>query len=300
MINKILFPSKFYKNDFIILKNIIPLKEVGLQEVVFLYVIEPELVVVPKTGQLLKDEIEELKKLALAKFKEWSEYLERFNIKTKFYIFVGHPAEKILEVAEKEDVSLITISYKKRRKFFKFFLGGLGSTTLTLLKVVYLPIIVFPYDFAEEKNIFSDILIAVDFSKNSENVINYVLNLKPLVKRVILVYVSQEDESTDYIEKVKSKLEEYKNILEKKKIEAQYCIYYGKVVEKILEAAKKHNVGLIAMGITGKDEEEKRRFNFLFIGSTAQKVVSLSDLPVLLIPPNREKLVLETTCQNLK
>jgi len=300
MINKILFPSKFYKNDFIILKNIIPLKEVGLQEVVFLYVIEPELVVVPKTGQLLKDEIEELKKLALAKFKEWSEYLERFNIKTKFYIFVGHPAEKILEVAEKEDVSLITISYKKRRKFFKFFLGGLGSTTLTLLKVVYLPIIVFPYDFAEEKNIFSDILIAVDFSKNSENVINYVLNLKPLVKRVILVYVSQEDESTDYIEKVKSKLEEYKNILEKKKIEAQYCIYYGKVVEKILEAAKKHNVSLIAMGITGKDEEEKRRFNFLFIGSTAQKVVSLSDLPVLLIPPNREKLVLETTCQNLK
>ena len=300
MINKILFPSKFYKNDFIILKNIIPLKEVGLQEVVFLYVIEPELVVVPKTGQLLKDEIEELKKLALAKFKEWSEYLERFNIKTKFYVFVGHPAEKILEVAEKEDVSLITISYKKRKKFFKFFLGGLGSTTLTLLKVVYLPIIVFPYDFAEEKNIFSDILIAVDFSKNSENVINYVLNLKPLVKRVILVYVSQEDESTDYIEKVKSKLEEYKNILEKKEIEAQYCIYYGKVVEKILEAAKKHNVSLIAMGITGKDEEEKRRFNFLFIGSTAQKVVSLSDLPVLLIPPNREKLVLETTCQNLK
>ncbi|HIP93295.1 MAG TPA: universal stress protein [Desulfurobacteriaceae bacterium] len=293
MISKLLFPSKLYENDFIVLKNITPLKEVGLQEVVFLYVIEPELVVVPKTGELLKDEIEKLKNIASAKFKEWSEYLEKFNIKTKFYILVGDPAEKILEVSEKENVSLITISYKKRRKFFKFFLSGLGSTTLTLLKVTYFPIIVFPHDFTQEKNIFSDILISIDFSKNSEEVINYVVNLRPLVKRVILVYIADKEESIDKMEEIKIKLDAYKDILKEKGIETYSYIYYGRVAEKILEAAKKHNVNLIAMGITGKDEEEKRRFDFFFIGSTAQNVVNLSDLPVLLIPPKREKLPLK-------
>ena len=293
MISKLLFPSKLYENDFIVLKNITPLKEVGLQEVVFLYVIEPELVVVPKTGELLKDEIEKLKNIASAKFKEWSEYLEKFNIKTKFYILVGDPAEKILEVSEKENVSLITISYKKRRKFFKFFLSGLGSTTLTLLKVTYFPIIVFPHDFTQEKNIFSDILISIDFSKNSEEVINYVVNLRPLVKRVILVYIADKEESIDKMEEIKIKLDAYKDILKEKGIETYSYIYYGRVAEKILEAAKKHNVNLIAMGITGKDEEEKKRFNFFFIGSTAQNVVNLSDLPVLLIPPKREKLPLK-------
>ena len=293
MISKLLFPSKLYENDFIVLKNITPLKEVGLQEVVFLYVIEPELVVVPKTGELLKDEIEKLKNIASAKFKEWSEYLEKFNIKTKFYILVGDPAEKILEVSEKENVSLITISYKKRRKFFKFFLSGLGSTTLTLLKVTYFPIIVFPHDFTQEKNIFSDILISIDFSKNSEEVINYVANLRPLVKRVILVYIADKEESIDKMEEIKIKLDAYKDILKEKGIETYSYIYHGRVAEKILEAAKKHNVNLIAMGITGKDEEEKKRFNFFFIGSTAQNVVNLSDLPVLLIPPKREKLPLK-------
>jgi len=293
MISKLLFPSKLYENDFIVLKNITPLKEVGLQEVVFLYVIEPELVVVPKTGELLKDEIEKLKNIASAKFKEWLEYLEKFNIKTKFYILVGDPAEKILEVSEKENVSLITISYKKRRKFFKFFLSGLGSTTLTLLKVTYFPIIVFPHDFTQEKNIFSDILISIDFSKNSEEVINYVVNLRPLVKRVILVYIADKEESIDKMEEIKIKLDAYKDILKEKGIETYSYIYYGRVAEKILEAAKKYNVNLIAMGITGKDEEEKKRFNFFFIGSTAQNVVNLSDLPVLLIPPKREKLPLK-------
>ena len=293
MISKLLFPSKLYENDFIVLKNITPLKEVGLQEIIFLYVIESELVVVPKTGELLKDEIEKLKNIASAKFKEWLEYLEKFNIKTKFYILVGDPAEKILEVSEKENVSLITISYKKRRKFFKFFLSGLGSTTLTLLKVTYFPIIVFPHDFTQEKNIFSDILISIDFSKNSEEVINYVVNLRPLVKRVILVYIADKEESIDKMEEIKIKLDAYKDILKEKGIETYSYIYYGRVAEKILEAAKKYNVNLIAMGITGKDEEEKKRFNFFFIGSTAQNVVNLSDLPVLLIPPKREKLPLK-------
>ena len=291
MINKILFSSKLYENDFVALKNIIPLKEVGLREIIFLHVIEPELVIVPKTGEFLKDEIERLKKLANVQFEEWSEYLKKFDIKTKSYILIGKPVEKILEISEKEKVSLITIGHQKHRSFLNLFITGLGSTALTLLKVVYIPIIVFPHDFTEEKNIYSDILIAVDFSRNSEEVVNYVVNLNPLVKKVTLVYVVENEEVIDNIEKIKNKLDSYKRYLVEKGIEAYHFIYYGKVAEKILEAAKEHNASLIAMGITGKHEEEKRRFNFFFIGSTTQKVVDLSNLPVLLIPPKREKLV---------
>ena len=248
MINKILFSSKLQESDIFFLKNITLLKQVGLQEIVFLYVIEPELIVVPKTGDLLKDEIEKLRNLATSKFKEWSEYLEKFNIKTKSYILIGKPAEKILEVAEKEDVSLITISHKKRRSFFKFFLTGLGSTALILLKVTYLPIIVFPYDFVEEKNIFSDILVPIDFSKNSEAVLNYIVDLKPLVKRVILTYIFKNKKSIDNIEEIKNKLESYKRFLEENKIEAHSYIYYGKIAEKILEQFLAENVPRSNMG----------------------------------------------------
>lgn len=288
MIEKILFPSKFYESDFSALKSILVLKEVGLKEIVFLYVIEPEAVIVPKTGEILKEELERLKKLAQVQFEEWIEFLQKFNINAKSYVLLGEPAEKILELAEKENVDLVVLNHKKKRNFLKFFITGIGSTVLTLLKIICTPVIIFPYPYEEDENIFSDVLIAIDFSKNSEEVINYLKNLKPLVKRAVLIHVIENEEDIDNIEEVKNKLDEYKNILEKEGINAYHFIYYGKTYEKIIEAAKEHKVKLVAMGITGKHEEEKRRFDFIFIGSVTQKVVDLSDKPVFLVPPKRK------------
>ncbi|WP_456397319.1 universal stress protein [Desulfurobacterium sp.] len=286
---KVLFPTIFEKFSFGILKEIIKLKEAGLEEVIFLYVVELEKVIVPKTGELLKSELEKEKKKAAEGFRKWQLLLEEYGIKAKYYVKLGKAVEKILETALDENVDLVILGHRKRRSFLGILFSSLGSTALTFIKVTAFPVLVFPSTFKEHEkvSIFEKIEIATDLSKNAYRTVEYILKFKPLIKKVIVTHVLK---TKDNIEQVENKLKEIIEHLKAEGIkEASYkLIEHTDPADAILESAQEENVNLIAMGIIGTHEEERMKYNLFWFGSVAQKVADDADIPVLLVPPERE------------
>jgi nucleotide-binding universal stress UspA family protein len=53
---------------------------------------------------------------------------------------------------------------------------------------------------------------------------------------------------------------------------------YGQAADQIVAAARDHDAGVIVMGSRGRSD-----LTALVLGSTAHKVIHLSDLPVLVV-----------------
>ncbi len=286
---KVLFPTTFEKFSFGILKEIIKLKETGLEEVIFLYVVELEKVIVPKTGELLESELEKEKKRAEEGFRKWQLLLEEYGVKAKYYVKLGKAVEKILETAIKEDVELVILGHKKRKSFLGILFSGLGSTALTFLKVTAFPVLVFPSTFKEHEkiSIFEKIEVATDLSKNSFRTLEYILKFKPLIEKIVVSHVLKDkDKKVEVEEKLQKIVEQLKTAGIK---EATYkLIEHQEPADAILEAAQEENANLLAMGIIGTHEEERMKYNLFWFGSVAQKVTDDADIPVLLVPPERE------------
>ncbi|WP_456397876.1 universal stress protein [Desulfurobacterium sp.] len=291
---KVLFPTIFEKFSFGILRELIKFKKAGLKEIVFLYVIEPEKVIVPKTGELLKSEIEKEKKKAEEGFKKWKLLLEEYGIEASYHVKMGKAVEKILETAIEENVDLVILGHRKRRSFFGILFSSLGSTALTFIKVTAFPVLVFPSTFKElEKvNIFENIIVATDLSKNSFRTLEYILKFQPLIDNVTVVHVlKNRDNISEIEEKLKEIVEHIKSTGIK---EATYeIIQNDEPADAILDLAQEKNATSIAMGIIGTHEEKRMKYNLFWFGSVAQKVTDDADIPVLLVPPEREAKKIE-------
>lgn len=141
-----------------------------------------------------------------------------------------------------------------------------------------------------------DVLVAVDFSQNSLRAIEFALSLVDRDGEVYLLHVidsdfaerlSQEgfDELDSAIAKMKENAEQrLKKILEglpteRPKVETMTVV--GKPFVEILRVANDLDFQAIVVGVRGrrgKDVEE------LIFGSTAEKVVRASRIPVICVP----------------
>jgi nucleotide-binding universal stress UspA family protein len=63
-------------------------------------------------------------------------------------------------------------------------------------------------------------------------------------------------------------------------IPIEFLVVEGKPYEKILQTASDHAAGIIVMNLESKSTLERA-----LIGSTAERVVRLSSIPVLSVPP---------------
>lgn len=84
------------------------------------------------------------------------------------------------------------------------------------------------------------------------------------------------------IEKLKTRIHQYIN--EKlsdldTQVQFSICVQFGKPEEVIINTAKQFNAGMIVMG-NRKSSELSR----VFLGSTANKILHKSDVPVLIVP----------------
>lgn len=152
------------------------------------------------------------------------------------------------------------------------------------------------------KNDINNILIPIDFSKAAKFVIDEAMTLAKLVEaEVQLLYVKEfydynpfqtmpdspmENPTAGEVKKrVVAALEEMKSeIANEYGITPKAHIAEGDVHEEIVEFAEKNNVDLIAMGTHGVSG-----YREMFVGSNAQRVVTLSDLPVLTVSIERNK-----------
>ncbi len=142
---------------------------------------------------------------------------------------------------------------------------------------------------------FKKILFPTDFSEPGNKVMDYILSLKEAgVEKVFLVHVVDlrglpeygpvtgsyfdADTKTAFINTSKMQLEKLAEALEKEGIKTEVIVKEGIPYEEILNIADEKQVSLIMIGYRGHGFMED-----LFIGSTAEKVIRKSKIPVFLI-----------------
>ncbi|HDD36470.1 MAG TPA: universal stress protein [Archaeoglobus veneficus] len=88
-----------------------------------------------ETTREFEDEVRaKLKNKALEEMEKVKEMLERNGFKVKTVVTEGNPAEKIAEIAEKENVSLIVVGSHGKSNLKSVFLGSVSEGVVRLAK----------------------------------------------------------------------------------------------------------------------------------------------------------------------
>ncbi len=151
ILRKILLPTDFSKLSEVAKDYVLMLKGDFEQEVIVLHVLSPvevslpqfddpfALEVVSAYAELPEVEKEILKKIE-SMLNQICAELEEAGFKTKKVISVGNPKEQIVEVAKRENVSLIVIGYHGKGLVEKIL--EMGSTAKAVVKSAECPVLV--------------------------------------------------------------------------------------------------------------------------------------------------------------
>ena len=135
---------------------------------------------------------------------------------------------------------------------------------------------------------YERLLVAVDHSEVSDRVIAAARDIASMSKGKVWVLHVREREfgrlgltPTEPDEEVQQAVREGVDALIQAGIDAQGEVreaVFGQAAREIVNDAKKHNAGIIIMGSRGRSE-----LTSLVLGSTAHKVIHLTDRPVLVV-----------------
>lgn len=134
------------------------------------------------------------------------------------------------------------------------------------------------------------ILIPIDFSKNSLRAMEYGLQLAEDFGSSVTLFNASERSQPGNLMAATSKILEEEAQIEMRNIssdaqsfaptvEIQQQVVRGQSVDTIIETAKKDNYDLIIMGTKGASGLKE-----VFIGSIANKVITQSEVPVIIVP----------------
>jgi nucleotide-binding universal stress UspA family protein len=230
-------------------------------------------------------------------------YLEKMAVQTKKavkrvspVVIPGKPAEAIVKYTERNDIRLIVMASHGRSGIIPWAKGGIASKVIDGVGVPLLLIKETKRRQTKEKHLISRILLPLDGSEAGEAAITRVKELKSrLEAEVILLEVVSEGRhlrtvgGLDYIlypetemDTFKAEAREYLDRVYKRlhrgKGELRVEIKTGEVAKEILDYARKKKVSLIAISSHGHSGMTKWVF-----GSTAQKIISDSPIPVLVV-----------------
>jgi nucleotide-binding universal stress UspA family protein len=193
----------------------------------------------------------------------------------------------ILETAETEKVSLIMMGARAKNSDAAILTGSVSANVIRSAKKPVL-LMRFPPEseaMDDHRNLFSCVLVPVDFSKPSEQTLTLVKGI-PTAGRVILLHVVNNGKSDTMDASIKSevqaareRLEIIRNNLAAAGIPAEVRACAGYAPDEINAAAERDNVTLILMSPHG--EGWIRNIRTLFIGSTTSAVMRRVHRPVL-------------------
>ncbi len=226
----------------------------------------------------LMEKQEESRRQALKKLQRLSGKNEiKFS---KLIVDTGSAGKKIPEVAEKEKCQLIAIGRKGLSALEKILLGSVANQVLRRSRV---PVLVVPGRRTSPK--IENILVPTDFSAAEERERNYAWSLAAGLKaNLTLLYILELYDFKFSPDEIKKMMDEALQTLKsRKKKKGQFEI--KEVVVRDLNAAAgivtyaaRHKLDLIVMSTCVSPLE---RF---FLGSTTEKVISYSTVPVLALP----------------
>ncbi len=214
------------------------------------------------------------------------------SVKIKSEILAGHPAQEILDYADKADAGLIAMSTHGRSGISRW---ALGSVADKVLRMTRRPVLLVRAKGARpdvrEKGILSKILVPMDGSKLGEAVIPYVEGLASRLKTEVMVlqvlspdwfiegHQRQQLEwlrtsAQDYLDNMTAQLKQ-KGIVTKAKFTE---VKMDTVAEEIVKLADESNADLVAMATHGRWGVSRWTF-----GSVADMVLHTGHTPVMLV-----------------
>ncbi|AHL23560.1 universal stress protein [Thermococcus nautili] len=276
MFERILYPTDFSDVSLHALRHCIPkLFELGARELHLLHVIDITV------AELEAFELEEIYREKLEKLAE--EMRER-GINAKADVRVGIPSLEIAEASEEAGVDLVVTPSVGENIWRQMFMG---STASNLARATKRPVLLLKYVKKDDSyelavdcsELFKKPLVAVDFSKCSIKIVKTVRKFEELIERGILLH------SVDYgkVDELEHNIEVAKANLEKTakgvKADFELEVMVGTASQAIIGTALAKNATLIVIGKKGRSILKD-----LILGSTAERVMRDSKLPVLLVP----------------
>jgi ACR3 family arsenite transporter len=295
---KILFPTDFSPHANKIMDLIPELKRAGLQEAVFLHVINP----MKATRWIGVDEnlIERTRAEADRRLKGICENLaSTHGIAVKCRVQMGVTHKEIIRVAGEEKASLIIMGSHGHG----YVRGALlGNNTQSVMRLTRVPLLIERFRRVETKgkealdfvsgSLFGKVLYPTDFSPNSQRALQVIEQLqKEMTQEVVVLHIQDTRVLVPYLQE---KLKEF-NRIDTERLSAikDQLIALGYRVKMILKTgvpfreinaiAEEENVSLIVLGSHGKSNVREA-----YTGSETEFITLQHVRPVLVIPRDWE------------
>jgi len=277
---KVLLATDFSKTAAKLMNCLSELKTLGVDEVLLVHVVNIQHAKL-SAGQF-KEKNEE-------KLQEVKSEIEEKGFKVDIRVPIGGPAEKINRIADKEDIGLILIASHGRGFIKRVFLG---STTYDVVRKSKKPVLVEKYKNIEGDACevacarkFNRILVPTDFSECADKVVEMIKDIHTQAQEVILVSIIESSRDQEELEnkknEAKEKMNDIKIELDKNNVSNKISIKVGEGVasDNIIRIAQEEDIGLIMLSTRGQG-----KLKDILLGSTADRVVRKSPIPVLLVP----------------
>jgi nucleotide-binding universal stress UspA family protein len=206
------------------------------------------------------------------------------NMTFKILIEEGTAAKKIIEVAEKEEVDLIVLGRRGLSAIERLFIGSVANHVLRNSPV---PLLLTKKKRGKPR--FKKILVPTDFSDQEEKERDYAWRLaKGFDSDITLLHVFELHDYEfspkaldEMFETVMKRLKQRKK-REKEDIKVHEDVYRAlNAATGIVDYADTHKIDMIVISTCVQSKIER-----FFLGSTTEKVISYSHLPVFAIPPS--------------
>jgi arsenite transporter len=293
---KILFPTDFSPHANKIMELIPELKRAGLQEAVFLHVINP----MKATRWIGVDEtlIERTRVEADRRLKGICENIaSAHGITVKCRVQLGVTHQEIIRVAGEERASFIIMG-SHGHGYFKGAL--LGSNTQSVMRQTKVPLLIERFRRVEGKeelafvssSLFGKVLYPTDFSPNSQRAMQVIEQFqKDLTQEVVVVHIQDTRVLVPYLqEKLKEfnridteRLSAIKDRLASLGYRVRTILKTGIPFREINAISEEENVSLIVLGSHGKSNVREA-----YTGSETEFITLQHVRPVLVIPRDRE------------
>ena len=292
-IRKLLFVTKFEDLRFDALQSLLDLRNVALNHVVFLNVIERENVAMRRGTGYQKEQEVRLREKANIRFIDWAETLFEMGMEVGVYIVVGRFVKQIIRAADNEDVDLIVIGPSKQGKMEQLLSG---SDLTEIIHRTGVPVLVYKNRSRNGTNPekpFQRPLLATNWSSASHNALKFLKKLT-IIEKVHVVHVADEKSlqgtSAMAVQRTRKesrrKLEEICDILEEAGIEGRSHVYIGDTVDEIEKAAEECQATMI---ITGASNRSWNAWRERLLGSIPKALAEKSAFSTLIIPPEKKK-----------
>ena len=290
MFEKVLLPTDFSYGSQRILAYVRDIP--GLRKVTLLHVIDPTTLSQRELDQGTKEENPQIL------IEENRKALERAGVTADLSVETIVPAIPqsdipltILETAETAKVSLIMMAARAKNTDKTILTRSISANVIRSARIPVL-LMRFPPESGTpdgHRNLFSCVLVPVDFSKPSEQTLALVKRI-PATGRVILMHVVNDGKSDTIeasveaaiqaaVQAARNRLESIQQDLAAAGITAEIRVSTGYAPDEINATAERDNVTLILMSPYG--EGWARNLLTLFIGSTTSAVIRRVHRPIL-------------------